>query len=352
MSGGKKKLIWAVVALVLMVLTIRTVLNMSGELTLSGLLETLRQGNPWFLAASLVSMVAYIVVEGEALLLILRSFGYRRTHLEGFLYSSGDVYFSAITPSATGGQPASAYFMMRNGIPGAVVTVTLLVNLIAYTLATMTVGLIALVFWPGVFLALPLWPKVLVVVGFITQVGLTALFFGLLRHGELLYRLGAWFFRILAKLHIIRRLDKRLKKLRNTVEQYKLFADMTYGKRGMMAGVWALDVLQRACQISVAPLIHLTLGGTPNMAGHIWAGGAYAQIGANCIPLPGGMGVADYLLYHSFVQAVPHTDALRLELISRGVSFYLCMFLSGIVALLGFLLVRKKKQAPETDANK
>ena len=44
--------------------------------------------------------------------------------------------------------------MLRSKIPGAVATVTLLVNLIAYTAATLAVGFFTLLLWPGLFRAL------------------------------------------------------------------------------------------------------------------------------------------------------------------------------------------------------
>ena len=62
-----------------------------------------------------------------------KAFGYKRKFRKALVYSTSDIYFSAITPSATGGQPASAYFMMNDKIPGAVTTIVLLVNLTLYT---------------------------------------------------------------------------------------------------------------------------------------------------------------------------------------------------------------------------
>ncbi|MFR2128888.1 MAG: hypothetical protein ACLS4M_06675 [Eubacterium ventriosum] len=46
------------------------------------------------------------------------TFGYKRPFRKCLVYSSSDIYFSAITPSATGGQPASAYFMMKDKVWG------------------------------------------------------------------------------------------------------------------------------------------------------------------------------------------------------------------------------------------
>ena len=76
--------------------------------------------------------------------------GYPAKRSHGFVYSAADVYFSAITPSASGGQPASAYFMLKDGIAGTAVMAALLLNLIMYTLAILTIGLVDILIFPEV----------------------------------------------------------------------------------------------------------------------------------------------------------------------------------------------------------
>ena len=342
---NRKRLIWILVALLLVVLTFRTVLRMSEELSLRSMAGALRRADPAFLALAFAAMLGYIVLEGEALLLILRIFGYPRSQTEGLLYSAGDVYFSAITPSATGGQPASAFFMLRSKIPGAVATVTLLVNLIAYTAATLAVGFFTLLLWPGLFRALGRLPRLLIGSGLAVLTVLVALFYGMLRFGELLYRAGAWGLRLLHRLRLVRDVGAATEKLRAMVEQYKAVARMTHGRRSALLAVFLVDVLQRVSQITVTALVHLALRGDRAVTGWVWASSAFAQIGSNFMPVPGGMGVADFLLLQCFSRFLPREEGLRLELISRSVSFYLCMFLSGLITLAGYLLVRRRARA-------
>ena len=78
--------------------------------------------------------------------------GYPTKHKDAFVYSAADIYFSAITPSASGGQPASAFFMIKDGIPATTVMAALLVNLIMYTLAVISIGVFAILAFPKIFL--------------------------------------------------------------------------------------------------------------------------------------------------------------------------------------------------------
>ena len=106
-------------------------------------------------------MLGFIYFEGEALRVLVRHMGYPAKRSHGFVYSAADVYFSAITPSASGGQPASAYFMLKDGIAGTAVMAALLLNLIMYTLAILTIGLVDILIFPEVFLNSRAWDYLL-----------------------------------------------------------------------------------------------------------------------------------------------------------------------------------------------
>ena len=108
----KKKVMWAVITTILSVLTIYALFYNSG-LSLSELWQDIKEASPLWLIPAALCMLGFIFFEGRSLVLILRTLGYPAKKRRGFLYASADIYFSSITPSATGGQPASAYFMHK-----------------------------------------------------------------------------------------------------------------------------------------------------------------------------------------------------------------------------------------------
>ena len=119
----KKRRIWSLLFFALAVLTVWAVISQSENFSFTQFRDTLSNSSAAWMIAAVVSMLGFILFEGMAVLCIIKAFGYKRNFGRGFLYSAADIYFSSITPSATGGQPASAYFMMQDGIPGAVVTI-------------------------------------------------------------------------------------------------------------------------------------------------------------------------------------------------------------------------------------
>lgn len=58
---------------------------------------------------------------------------------------------------------------------------------------------------------------------------------------------------------------------------------------------------------------------------------ALAVLGSNAVPVPGAVGVADYILLSGFRQLVP--DPVGIELLSRGVSFYSTILFCGVLML-------------------
>ena len=85
-------------------------------------------------------MFAFIVIEGQCLAIIARPLGYKMKLRQATVYSAADLYFSAITPSATGGQPASAYYMAKDGIKVSDGTTILVLNILLYTMSLIIMG--------------------------------------------------------------------------------------------------------------------------------------------------------------------------------------------------------------------
>ena len=85
-----------------------------GGVSFGQLAESIKEASVPGIILSCISMFGFIFFEGEALREIVFHMGYPTKHKDAFVYSAADIYFSAITPSASGGQPASAFFMIKD----------------------------------------------------------------------------------------------------------------------------------------------------------------------------------------------------------------------------------------------
>ena len=339
---NRKNRIWTVVAIVLAVLSIWAVFSQAKDYSLKDFKEYFSGGEPGWVTAAIICMICFILFEGLAILSVLKAFGYPRRVNKGIVYSAADIYFSAITPSASGGQPASAYYMMSDGIPAAVSAVALLLNLVMYTASIMAIGVIAVILRPELFNSFEMTSKVLIVIGYVILGTLITFIILLIKREDWVHAIGALIIKICKKIKLIRNPEKLENKLDRITNEYRDCAEMIDGHRGMLVKCFTFNFLQRALQICVSSMIYLAGGGAASKAVDVWATHAFAVIGSSCVPVPGAIGVIDYLLLDGMKDLMSEADATSLELASRGISFYVCVFVCIIIVAIGHFAIKKR----------
>ncbi len=336
-KNKNNKILWSILFLIIAVLSVWAVIQQNDNFSLKELFDSFKGENIGWLIAAVISIGLYVWFEGKALLTLNRSLGYPGKFLDGILYSAADIYCSAITPSATGGQPASAYFMIKRGVPGTVATVSLLVNLIMYTLSIVVIGVICLIIKPDLLISLPWHVQSLIYVGIAVQIVLVLIFLLLLWKSGVLWAIGDGGIRFLGWLHILRKPSHKRVKLRHAIDSYRERVHQVSGQRSTLIKTFIYNLLQRTVLILISGLVCLAMGGTINDFVSICALHAFVILGASWIPIPGAMGVTDYMLLAGFASYWPNWSedfALHLELCSRGISFYACVLLCGGYVLL------------------
>lgn len=338
----KKELLWSFLFVIIAVCSILAIASQGKNFSFSAFVEFLSATNPLYMSAAVLSMFGFILFEAMALRCACRSFHHPARLHSVCSYSAADIYFSAITPSASGGQPASALLMIRDGIPANITAAVLFLNLTMYCLAILAIGLVCFFLKPDIFLRFDTTSRVLIVIGYTVQIGLALFFFLLVRSERLLESICQAILNLLEKLHLVRHPEKKREKLRNVMERYGKSAAMLSGQKHLVLQTFFFNLLQRASQISVTMFVFLAAyGGSFRQAADIWTVQSYTVIGSNCIPIPGAMGVFDYLLLNGLESFLPSEQAVCLELASRSVSFYSCIILCGIIVFLTWKPFRK-----------
>ncbi len=339
----KRNKLWTLAALVLAVLTIWAVFSRSGEMSPAEILQTVRSASPGWLICAVICTFGIIAFEGEAIVVILRHIGYPRPHRRGFLYGAADVYFSAITPSASGGQPATAFFMIRDGVPAVITTAVLILNLIMYTLAVVSLGIVGILMRPAFFSDFRPVSRVLIVLGFLALSGLTVLFFFLLFHQTFLFGVTFKLVRFLAAHHLMRHPEKKLQKLEKASLEYAECVKLMTGRRDMMFLAFLYNVLQRLSQIGVILSVYMACGGSADRLADLFATQMYIILGSNFVPVPGGMGVTDYLMLDGYGHLLDEVQAFGLAVLGRSLSFYCCILISIVTVLAGYISLKKHR---------
>ncbi len=338
----KKKALWSVLSLGIAVFTIWFVIKQSG-MSLEDFGESLMNARVSWIMLSILCMFLYILFEGVSLIQIIRACGHPRHFGRGFLYSATDTYLSAITPSGTGGQPGIIFFMMKDGIPGAVITAALVINFVAFNLGLLFWAVTGILMAPGTFSSYPPLGRICIIVGFCIFIILFLVGILMLRKRELIFRIAMKLVSFLHKIKIVKNPEKYHRKLEHVMEEYKTCVDVVGGHKGMWFQACLMNILQRFVQIVVTVFAYRALGGLGSVR-ELFSTQCLAAIGSTCVPIPGAMGISDYLMIEGYTKLMPEEFAFQVQMLSRGISFYCCVIVSGITLVIGLLLLGRRKK--------
>ncbi len=338
-----KNIVWTFVSLILAVFTINMVVKQSKGLSLSELMEVIASSDKLFLTLSVICSWLFVWFEAMSLKSILSFAGYKRSSLNCVLYSSSDIYFSAITPSASGGQPAAGLFMHRDNIPGGVITATLILNLMGYTLGVVIVGVAAIFIDPAAFMSFAIPARILIVTGFLVLTFFSVFFLCILRRGDKVYDFVSKVVDFLCDKKLLKHREAKQKRVAKAREDYITCSKVIAGKKRVISLAIFWNLMQRIAQIIVPGLIYYALKYDGKMAVTVVIRQCLITMGYNFVPIPGAMGVSDYLMIDGYSGIMDVDFAYQLEMITRGMTFYVCVAFCAIITLVGYVFWRKKK---------
>ncbi len=335
----------------LALLTFILIKNNSDGLTWEAVGSFFSSCNPWLIAGAVGCLLIFIVFEGLALHLILKKFGYKPRLHQSIAYSTSDIYYSTITPSATGGQPASAFYMVRDGVSGGAAGFALVFNLVCYTASILVVGAIAFIYNFKEFLGYEFWSKFLILLGLAMQIFLLIFFISCMVFHNAVLRVGKGLVGLLYKMHIIKKKEKWLNKVENVVEKYKTSFESIKHHKGLIVQVFLCNLIQRAANIAITALVCVSVSDLSFL--ELFMMQTLVTLGYNSFPLPGGSGAFEILFSSIYLGAFAAGVGDIPMIMTRVITYYLAMILCAIYTIVYHVLGGKKAAcattAPATD---
>lgn len=230
--------------------------------------------------------------------------------------------------------------MLKYGTPAAVSAIALLLNLVMYTVAILTISAVCCLVYPGILCRMSLVPKLFIAFGVIVQTAFIALFLMCIFNEKLILKVCRWGLRLLCKIHVYKDYDAQYEKLLAMIKQYKECGALLKKETGLLIKVFLCNLAQRLSVILVSVCVFLAVGGEAKCAFKAFSVQTLAVLGSNAVPIPGAVGVADFILLSGFRQIVH--EPVSVELLSRGISFYATIVFCGVL-LLCVLIKRKLK---------
>ena len=338
------KLLWSILFILIAALSVWAIKQQNKSFSLKKFFAFWNSAKPSFIVGAFISMLCYIGFEAMALKSITQIFGYSTDFMSNYFYASGDLYFSAITPSATGGQPACGYFMSKDGVPLMATTIVLIVNTLLYTFSLVIRGAIDLILNPSTLMKFGPLSRFFIIFGVVIQVVLALFFYLLIAKEYLLEKIVSKFVRFLGKLKFVKNTDAKIEKINKKMDEYRETATLIKGKMSKLIIPLIYNILMRLSLVAVSVFVFLAAGNLMVDVGKIVSIQILVIIGAYVIPIPGAIGITDYIMIDGYKSLFDAEQAVNLELLSRTISFYACVMLCGILTLVKFVLVNRRNK--------
>ena len=302
------------------------------------LLHTLGQLRPGWLLLGLALMLAFVGCEATCSHLILGRLGHRAPLRRCLGYSFVGFYVSSITPSATGGQPAQIYYMSRDGVPAAHGALNMMLIAVCYQVVVIGYALAVALLRFDLVANLGGGLGLLLLFGAVVNGALTAGMLCLMFLPNAARRLTGGVLSLLVRVRLVRRPEEAREKLEKQMEEYRRGADCVRRNPARVLSYCQLSA--RLC----GPLVGDDAAGqTGRGAVSILGTQALVTLAVASLPLPGAVGASE----GGFVAAMKLFFGAGLVtpavLVSRGISFYSFLLLSGCVTLLVHLRTRNRQ---------
>ena len=291
----------------------------------------LSKADPRWLLPCVVCVVGFILGESVVIHQLMGSLGVGVRLSRCCLYSFIGFFYSAITPSASGGQPMQVVAMRRDGIGVAVSTVVLAIVTITYKLVLVLTGAVVFLLRPPRLMAYldPVAP--IVYLGMALNVICVAALLLAVFHPDLVRILARWFLGLLTRLKLFRNPEKQALRLERILDQYRGTADFYRGHKLLIFRVFLITVAQRFTLFLVTWFTYRSFGLSSHTLPLIVSLQAMISVAADMLPLPGGMGISEGLFLGLFETIFGEDLVIPGMMISRGISYYTQLILCALI---------------------
>lgn len=306
------------------------------------LLETIRQVNPFFLLLGVLSMFGFICCEAGNTKIIMESLRYKISFLRHLKYSFVGFYFSSITPSASGGQPMQMYYMKRDGVNLSISSLTYLILIAVYQIVMLGYGVVMFFLKREFVTASVNGIGILLIYGFTINILLIGFIICAIFSKKLIRRFLFWGIRILSKIRIIKHTEQVMENTEHQLLEYQQGAQHIRKHPGVLIKVFLVTILQLTLSFLVPFFVYCSFGLTGHGLLEILAVQSLLTIAVSSLPLPGAVGASESGFMTLFRLFFPSAMLLPAMLLSRGISFYLMLFISGAVSMITHCQKSKK----------
>lgn len=315
---------------------------------LKDLAEALKNFNIWWLFACIASLLLYWLMDALLLHDITQYMYKREPLLQSIKVSIIGLYYCALTPSSTGGQPMQVVYMRRNKVPVGTATCIVCIKFVVFELSLCSIYIIGMLVRGAYYYANSNEAFWLAALGFV--INLVAVFFIILTivNKKLVLRIGSWMIRLASRIKLVKHEEKMLEGFEKTIDDYHTAAAYISKYKLRAIGSYLISVLNLAFLFVIPYLIYLSFGYTQYGIFDIFTMEAFLFLAVSFVPLPGAAGASEggFLLFFGPFFGAATAVAM---LIWRFLTYYMMLIVGSLVVVFDelFAMRRKKNEVAE-----
>lgn len=308
--------------------------------------ETFVKADMRYVLSGVFCMAVFIGCEAANLRLLMRTFNKKVTVGRSVSYALAGFYFSAITPSATGGQPMQLYYMTRDGYGFAQSSFTLLANAAVYQMTVLLYGGAMVLTHLSFVMAQGRVIKWLLVFGILVNGICSCAILLIILNGLLAERAAMAVVRVLSGIGMIRNRKRMERRAEHLIDEYSRGGAYIRKYPMVIARMFLRVLIQLTALFLVPYFAGLALGITAS-PGTFLTMQAILSLAVTAVPLPGSVGASEGAFVALYGLVLGAGPAFTVMALGRGISFYGLLVISG--AATAVLQFRRKSNSNNID---
>lgn len=327
------------------------------------LLSTPNSFNIWWIIIAIAVYDANIIIDTLVTLIFVRTQYKSFRFIDALKVAFVGVFFGAVTPSNTGGQPMQLYLMSKMKIGVGFGSACMTQKFIVYQIVMTAVSIFAVIFrfeyFSDAFTGF--WSTLFIVLGFTVQLAMTALFLVVSFSRKITNMLMRAVYKIMKKLRFIKNPEHKMERLYAEVDMFHQGNKQLFSNKKTLVSTYLLVFLQVLTILSVPYLVYLSFdmpsiaianGQTPASLFDMICIQSFVLFTSNLVPLPGASGGAElaFTLYFGSFFIIGGVNKIKPAiLLWRFVTYYGAIIISAPFSYFTKGKRAEDKNKPEQD---
>lgn len=341
----KKNIIFGIFFVILMLVTGLYILK---DFKLIEFKNAITNVKPSFLIMAVIMMIMFIMGEARKIQITVNTVTEKTTFFKALGYAMVGFYFSSITPSSTGGQPAQMFYMKKDKINISHSALTLLVIAIVY--------FFVMIFFCGImliakfdFISDKLYGmRGLFIFGVAVNILIMILLSAVIFSKKAVLKVSKGIILCLSKIKLIKNKEKIQNSIETQVSEYSKGSEFIKKNPMIFIRVFLITFLQQFAMFTITYFVYKAFSLNDFTFMEIIALQSVLTISVSSLPLPGAVGASENIFMVLFRTLFGSILIIPAMLLSRGISFYLLLIISGFSTLLIHFKKKYLKRKAET----